>query len=110
MNAVKDPANLGNVLKKLRLVDVETLKKAVSQQIDGHGEAHLGEILVKMGACTEEDVAVSLEIQKALRAGDELKATLLMARHQNARIGRSVSRSVANVDSALELPALKVAG
>lgn len=64
--------NIGNVLRKLGSLDEAKLAEAVRAQDAARAAgqpAKLGEILVRMGAITEADLRVALDIQREMRRG-----------------------------------------
>lgn len=70
MNPIKQPkAKFGELIVKAGIITAEQLEEALRQQSDGSPWRTLGEILVGMHTCTEEDIERILEVQGKLRNG-----------------------------------------
>lgn len=67
-----DYFNLGNILKRRRIITDRQLKKALKFQ--HKTQAPLGEILVELGFCTAMDVVHALRTQEKQRIEPETKS------------------------------------
>lgn len=70
MNPIKQSkAKFGELIVKAGIITQAQLDAALEVQQDGSPWRTLGEILLKMRACTEEDINLILEVQGKLRNG-----------------------------------------
>lgn len=63
----RDPKDIGNLLWRLLMVDRKQLRAAVDEQAR-NPDARLGELLVRSGALSAEDLATALDLQTGLRS------------------------------------------
>jgi hypothetical protein len=87
-------SNLGSIVWRTLLVTEGQLRAALEVQAHRPGRK-LGELLVEMGAITDEDLKLALELQAGLRskhateARDAAKKLLEVALDRDAKLGSS---------------------
>lgn len=102
-----DPTSLGCILVAMSAVTSEQLAEAVEQQQRSSIEHLLGKLLVADGHCSNEDLELALEAQRAMRSKDKKRQAMAVAdiakhrkRGMNGARQRIIARSAAIVKKA----------
>jgi len=77
----QQPNDLGTVLLKMHVLDAAQLTRAVEAQKAAPGGTMLGEILTGLGFISAEQLGTALRLQKELRNGKRLEATIEISQH-----------------------------
>lgn len=66
---IKTDDCFGSLMVKARFINQQELEAALKIQAEGDSHRKLGDILIEMGACTEQEIKVVMATQTHLRNG-----------------------------------------
>lgn len=101
LNALADPANLGNILLKMGSVQLDRLKEAVVAQMDNR-DLRLGTVLVSLGLVNQVDLAYALNVQNLMRRGKDTDAAMAIMDYQLTQGAKSAAKEGRLADATLQ--------